>query len=228
MLNGKEVARRRDLLKMSQARLAKVVGVSQPVIAEIELGKQQSTRFILRLAKALGCSPKELDPEWVTVDANGEVATTPSLGIREIDANGGMGGGQTPHDNYAPTSKGMQAVDAYRPEAWVFPSRFMREGFGVSADRLLAVAAVGDSMQPTIPHGSVVFVDTRDTKIRPQELYALRDAYGEIIIKRLDLISHSDGWIVRIQSDNPVAKSRDEPLTEVAVVGRVRAILQLM
>lgn len=229
MLNGAEVTRRREALGKSQADLAREAGVSQPVINEIEKGKQQTTKKLPAIARALGCSPRDLDPDWGVVESDGSESGDPSgRGIREISANGGLGGGQTPPIAYAAHGSEVQIVDSFKPQPWIFPDRIIREGFGVSAEKIIAVATSGDSMHPTISHGSVVFVDTRDTRIKPQELYALRDVYGEIIVKRLDVFKRDSEWWVRIQSDNPATKARDEPLDEVTIIGRVKGIFRLL
>lgn len=230
MLNAAEVKRRRESLGLSQAQLGREVGLKQPVIAEIESGLQKTTRKLANLAKALRCSPKDIDPDWEDVDVDGQDIETPYLGngIREIAADGGLGAGQTPQIAYMPEDGEMKVVDAFRPEAWIFPSRVMRDGFGASADKFIAVATRGDSMHPTISHGSFVFVDTRDTRVKPQELYALRDVYGDIIIKRLDIFKENGEWRVRIQSDNPSTHSREELLDEVSIIGRVKGIFRLI
>lgn len=51
---------------MSQSDLAKAAGVSQPVIASIEMGKQRTARSLPRIATALGVQVSDLDPDFPT------------------------------------------------------------------------------------------------------------------------------------------------------------------
>lgn len=155
------------------------------------------------------------------MDRNGDNLEVPAHGIKEIDANAGLGAGQEPQTAYQAGDDGWQVVDAYRPEPWVLPARFLREGLRAPADRIVAVQCQGDSMAPTLHHGDVVFVDTRHTRISPPGLYAIRDVYGDLIIKRLDIYRSGDGFRIKITSDNPHEPSREEPSSEVAVFGRV-------
>jgi transcriptional regulator with XRE-family HTH domain len=50
--------------KISQEKLAKLSGVSQQLISQIENGKNTSTKSLPDLAKALECSVSDLDPAY--------------------------------------------------------------------------------------------------------------------------------------------------------------------
>lgn len=66
MIFGIKVKELREALGMSQAELAKASGVSQPVIASIEMGKQRTARSLPRIATALGVQVSDLDPDFPT------------------------------------------------------------------------------------------------------------------------------------------------------------------
>ncbi len=52
---------------LSQAELAAAAKVSHQLVASIETGATRTTKFLLRLAAALGVAPGELDPDWANV-----------------------------------------------------------------------------------------------------------------------------------------------------------------
>lgn len=58
---GDRVRDRREAREMSQEQLAKASGVSQSTIAQIERGRNQGTKHILKLAGALGVRPEWLE-----------------------------------------------------------------------------------------------------------------------------------------------------------------------
>lgn len=61
---GRRLAAAREQAGLSQAQVAAVLDVPQPLIAKLELGHRQ-LRFVegLRLASLYGISPRDLDPE---------------------------------------------------------------------------------------------------------------------------------------------------------------------
>jgi len=76
--------------------------------------------------------PRERDPSRF-VDRNGEDVVASEAGIREIDAEAGLGGGQLPEVMFRAGEDGWQVTDAMRPEPWILPSRFMRDGLRAAA-----------------------------------------------------------------------------------------------
>jgi len=161
------------------------------------------------------------------VDANGEPVHIPDSGIREVDVRAGLGGGGVVPQFYSNDGR-RDVIDAFKPEPWLLPSRFIRSGFHVPPKYVIAIETKGESMAPTINHGDIVFIDTTHMRISPPGLYALRDAYGEIIVKRLDVFRSGDEYRVSIVSDNPHERPKDEPISEVSIVGRVCGMFKLM
>jgi phage repressor protein C with HTH and peptisase S24 domain len=101
---------------------------------------------------------------------------------------------------------------AFRTE-WV---RLMR----LKPNKLAAMRASGDSMEPTIHDGDSLLVDTSQTDVVDGKVYALWYEGGERV-KRLHLLP---GGGLRIESDNPRFKGLDltGPETEhVRIIGRV-------
>lgn len=60
---AENIKRFRERAKLSQAALAKGVGVSQPTIAQLETGENKTTKHIFKIARELRISPRDLDPE---------------------------------------------------------------------------------------------------------------------------------------------------------------------
>ena len=65
---------------------------------------------------------------------------------------------------------------------------FVREQLHTSAARLLVLETNGDSMVPTILSGERVIVDTNHKTPTPDGLYAIRDTFGCIVVKRLQVM----------------------------------------
>ena len=57
---GERLAKLRESKNLSQAKLAKMAGVPQSTIAQIETGRNKSTKRIIELAEALDTTPNYL------------------------------------------------------------------------------------------------------------------------------------------------------------------------
>jgi len=138
--------------------------------------------------------------------------------IREYDLRAGMGGGGFPdraivlHGNIS---------DPVKPDRWQFPQGFIRQDLRAPQDRLLIVETQGDSMVPTISPGERVIVDTSHTMPSPDGIYAIRDRYGAIQVKRLQSMRRGDPPVIKIISDNVSHPAEDVGADEIAIVGRV-------
>jgi phage repressor protein C with HTH and peptisase S24 domain len=222
---------------LSQAAFAEQIGVTRGALGNWERDKGIKRENIVAIAEKSGVSldwllhgvgPTPKPRHESLVGSDGEPRNVANIGIKEFDCFAGLGGGQMPDGSYRRSINGMSPSDSFKEETWVFPSTFVERGFRSPANKVIAVAAKGESMAPTINHGDVVFIDTNHRRVSPPGLYALRDIYGEIIIKRVDVFRSSDDYTVRITSDNPHEPSRDEPLSEVDIVGRVCGMLKIV
>jgi transcriptional regulator with XRE-family HTH domain len=222
---------------LSQAAFAEELGVTRGALGNWERNKGIKRENIVAIAEKSGVSldwllhgvgPTPGPRHESVVGSDGEPRYISNIGIKEFDCFAGLGGGQMPDDSYRKTTNGMSPSDSFKEETWVFPSAFIERGFRSPASKVIAVGAKGESMAPTINHGDVVFIDTNHRRVSPPGLYALRDIYGEIIIKRVDVFRSGDDYTVRITSDNPHEPTRDEPLSEVDIVGRVCGMLKIV
>ena len=99
---------------------------------------------------------------------------------------------------------------------WELPEYMLRR-FG-DLKNVYAWEVRGDSMLPTIAGGSVVFVDISQTRLPPDDIYAVN--YGDgLVVKRLKLIPRTDQ--VSVISDNERYGSDDLLRDDVKVWGRV-------
>lgn len=225
----------------SQEQLADLLRVSRGAVGNWELDKPIGKKNLMALARAAGVAA-----EWIAeregddprpsggettkktfVNGAGEPVEIPINGVREIDSAAGLGGGQTVPLAYEEDGEHYQTVEAFKAEPWIFPRDFLDSGLKAPASKIIAMRTQGDSMSPTINHGDVVLIDTRRLRVSPPGLYALRDIYGEIIVKRLDIFRSEGRAIVKITSDNPCEPTRDELATEVHLVGRVCGIVKI-
>ncbi|HEY1747967.1 MAG TPA: S24 family peptidase, partial [Xanthobacteraceae bacterium] len=71
-------------------------------------------------------------------------------------------------------------------------------------------------------------VDTGHKTPTPDGLYAVRDTFGSIVVKRLQVMRSSRPTRVKIISDNPNHASEEIPVGDIEVVGKVLCCLKLI
>jgi phage repressor protein C with HTH and peptisase S24 domain len=134
--------------------------------------------------------------------------------VPDLAIFGGMGGGGALEVAVDP--EGRPADPDQVRGYWEFPDYMLRR-FG-DLRRIYAWEVRGDSMEPTIAGGSVVFVDTAQTVLPPDDIYAIN--YGDgLMVKRLKLVPRSER--VSVISDNDRYGRDDLLREEVTVWGRV-------
>lgn len=204
---------RMDKLTVSQAGLARSIGVSQSTIAKLALGESSGSKHLHRIARELRTTPEYLtgavdDPDegFVPPPPSAEVAEELGLvAIKEIDLAFGMG--------FTFLDQGMvEEVVRYFPIGW------LRELTRTMPDNLFFARARGDSMKPTLADGDIVIIDRLKNSIREQDaVWAV--AVGQIaMVKRI--WANSDGSY-KIKSDNPNVDAELAVDGELHVVGQV-------
>jgi phage repressor protein C with HTH and peptisase S24 domain len=144
--------------------------------------------------------------------------------VPELDTRAGMGGGGVPSRE---VRKDGKHADPLKGEGWLFPASFVRDQLHTSSGRLLVLETNGDSMTPTIISGERVIIDTGHQTPTPDGLYAIRDTFENIVVKRLQVLRAARPTRVQIISDNPNHPSEETPLSELEVVGKVLCCLKL-
>lgn len=226
-----------DETRISQAELAEAMGLSPDKVSKLLNGKRQLKADEMAAARAFFAArgrplvrsfdPDDPDPVQSfeaeapdNLDPDG-VPRLPVDGIAEVDVRAGLGPGGELQVAYRRDGEEVQAVDAVKPDPWMFPPWFMRDVLRAKAKDILAIETQGDSMLPTIEPGAVVFVDTRHRIPSPDGVYAIRDRWGQIQVKRLETFGEVSP-VIRIVSDNG-GRSVNVPADDVVIVGRVIA-----
>lgn len=138
--------------------------------------------------------------------------------IPDLAIFGGMGsGGELDVYTRAGALLDPEQVRGY----WSLPE-YMTRGFG-PLKNIYVWEVRGDSMEPTLPGHSVVFVDVSQNHLPPDDIYAVN--YGEgLLVKRIKLIPRTDRLLV--MSDNERYGSDEMNRDDVRVWGRVVAWFQ--
>jgi phage repressor protein C with HTH and peptisase S24 domain len=224
--------------EMSQAALAKTLGVTRSTVNQWESGETRPTGKNLRkLAVIRGFGTEWLETgrgpkgapgrERVPIEvfeAPDDVEPPPEpAGIPEWEVRPGMGSGGLVSGEAV---RRGDTVDLVKPERWQFPSTFIREELRAPVARLVVLETQGDSMTPTIQPGERVLVDTGHKLPTPDGIYALRDRFGAVVIKRLQMLRNppvlgGNPPVLRVISDNPAHETESVGLDEVELVGRV-------
>ena len=83
-------------------------------------------------------------------------------------------------------------------------------------------------MAPTISSGEKVIVDTSHKTPSPDGLYAIRDPFDHMIIRRLQLLRAAQPSRVKVISDNPKHAAEEVALSELEIVGRALCVFKLL
>lgn len=188
-------------------------------------GPDDGDRRVSRAPLVASFDPDEPDPLAQTGDDRPDAAPSradmPADAIVELAPRGGMGAGETAITAHSREVNGVTEVDALRPDYWRFPQRFLNETLRRPASSLIVIECEGDSMKPTLSPGERVWVDTSHRIPSPDGIYALRDRFENIVIKRVQLDESVEPPVLLIQSDNPSHQTISRTLDQVHIVGRV-------
>jgi transcriptional regulator with XRE-family HTH domain len=81
---AENLKRLRAAADLSQAGLAKKAGVAQQLISQIEGGKNTSTKYLPQIARALGASVEEIDPQFGSLSGADDARSEQLAQIVEI------------------------------------------------------------------------------------------------------------------------------------------------
>lgn len=85
MTIGSKIKHFRTILGLSQAELARMAKVSQPVIAELEKENQQTSKKLPAIASALGVRISDLDAQYESMDLPDSV---PQAAVAHVPVRG--------------------------------------------------------------------------------------------------------------------------------------------
>lgn len=151
MTIAERVKQKRTDLRLTQAELAKRIGISQQSLQKIEDGRTQNPRKLLNLAKALQC-----DAEWLLLGTTNEVRESTSCYINDDQAS------QPIKNNLRPIITAQQAAQWPNTELdkekfdWIeTPASTSKSAFWLNV--------VGDSMMSpsglSVPEGYLILVE---------------------------------------------------------------------
>ena len=181
---------------LSQAELARMIGVKQPSIFKILSGQTLNPKNILEIATALNVDPHWLktgegdpDPSYRIVEVSEpQNPNTVRIDILDVEASAGNGA------YLSPTEQGLLSQE--------FDLTFFHQQFGrADAKHLKLITVKGDSMAPTLESGDLLYVDISENYFAADGLYVFTFD-GQTFIKRLQKV----GKEMLVISDNPTYK----------------------
>jgi transcriptional regulator with XRE-family HTH domain len=215
----------REARGMSRSELVKRSGVSKQQLSRLENGLIRLRLDHLKpFANALGYTPDQI-LLWGrypgTSEAQGE-AKGASEHVPEIASRSEAG-----HSKLRSRREGLH-VERLKAEDWAFPASFVTNRLQASAKNLVVVEAEGDAMAPTIMSGDKVIVDSGHKTPSPDGLYAIRDSFENVIVRRLQVLRAAQPSRVKVISDNPKHAAEELALSEIEIVGKGLCVLKLL
>lgn len=212
-----------DIFGWSIAELERRAELSEGGAKNIIYGKSKNPRAdtLKKIAKALGCTADDLSRGDIGEDT---IANSPDIPndtfIKSSDhiLNGGMP--ITELDVRAGAGPGTLAEENTATNIWRVPAEVIRGYTSAPSEELKIITVYGDSMEPTLMPGQRIMVDIADRTPSPPGLFVVWDGLG-LVVKRLQVIPHSDPVCVRISSDNPRYEPYERTLEEAHIQGRV-------
>jgi transcriptional regulator with XRE-family HTH domain len=129
------------------------------------------------------------------------------LAIEELDVRAGAG-------------LGLMGESEKIVAHWQVPAGVVRGYSTAPASELRIITVMGDSMEPTLQPGQRVLVDTGDRMPSPPGVFVVWDGLG-LVVKRLQVLPHSDPPRVKITSDNDKYDAYERTIEEAYIQGRV-------
>ncbi|MGI2185714.1 S24 family peptidase [Shewanella oncorhynchi] len=221
---GDRSKEQRKLIGLTQLQLSKKVGVSSVTISQWESGDTSPKgQNLYKLAEALQCSPDWLmfgEEKPKKPESNAEWAG----GFETWDSNTPLGDDEVEIPFYMEVELAAGAGIAEAGEYYGPKLRFAKStlrGQGVSAPDAVCVKVAGNSMEPVLPHGSTVGVDTSKVDIIDGKMYAINHD-GMLRVKMLYKLP---GGGLRLRSYNteewPDEHLDTEKQKHIKIIGKV-------
>lgn len=208
-----------DVLGGKQDLLAKELGVTQPTVSRwLRKGSKIQAEHrdkLMALAEERGL----INPDPFAGAQNKKTSIQDS--IPEIDLTAGLGGGGLSTVKNTANKGGIVFSKESVRDHWRLPDWILGR-MNAKPHHIAAFPVQGDSMEPTLNDGDVVFIDTRHRAPSPDGIYAMADEFGGVVVKRLEVVSRpgDETVLVSIMSDNPRHRARELTLPEIYIIGR--------
>ncbi|HEJ2752684.1 TPA: transcriptional regulator AlpR [Pseudomonas aeruginosa] len=215
---------------LSQVQLAQAVGMTQTSISDLERGKSRATSFVARIAGACG-----VNPLWLA-EGRGEMLA--ERGQANAGPNASWLGAVESWDDETPLDADEIELPFYKEielsggkgSTVILQTGGRKLRFGkytlrkknIDPASAACVTVSGNSMEPVLPDGSTVGVDTSARTIKDGDMYAF-DHDGQLRVK---LLYRLPGGGLRIRSFNsdehPDERYEPQEAAEhINVIGRV-------
>ena len=210
----------REARGMSRTELVKKSGVSKQQLSRLENGQIRLRLDHLKpFANVLGYTPEQMllwgrYPGTGAIEAGGNlqpVSHEPGE-VPELDM-------RAPRGRQSPSTTG---------ENWSFPRSFVAERLHASAAKLRVLEVEGDAMVPTLMAGDRVVIDTGHKDPSPDGLYAIRDAFGGVVVRRLQVLRSARPIRVKIICDNHSHATEEISLAQLDVFGKAVCCIKLL
>lgn len=219
---------RMTAIGMTQKELAERADISQVMVHKLVTGKVQTTGKLLNIAAALRCTAEELQYGENSAKTDRSDRIEPNadwVGGFEIwgsDSPLGNDEVEIPFYMEVELAAGAGIVDCreYKGPKLRFAKNTLKRQ-GVDHENAACVKVNGNSMEPVLPHGSTVGIDTAHTDIIDGKMYAINHD-GMLRVKMLYKLP---GGGLRLRSYNldeyPDERLDMEELKHVKVIGKV-------
>jgi phage repressor protein C with HTH and peptisase S24 domain len=228
--------------QLTQRQLADRVGIAQAAISQLESGRALRTTYITDIASACGVSSTWLatgDGEMTGGrEASGRVAAdafkaeTHDAADKQLhpvsvwDDNTPLGDDEVEvpflKEVELSAGSGRTVIEQSSTAKLRFGKRSLRAN-NVQFENAVCVVVGGNSMEPVLPHGSTVGVNTGETSVIDGKIYALKHD-GQLRVK---VLYRAPGGGIRLRSFNQ-AEHPDETYTSqdmedlgIEIIGRV-------
>lgn len=198
---AERVKRTRLLKGLTQETLGKHIGVSQNTIVKIETGATKAPKNILELAAALG-----VDPHWLKTGHGEEASSIPLAQLEQDDEHSH----RIDYLDVRAAAGLIEYSNADCPEIirsiWLSDDGMLELVGKRNARGLHIINVPTDSMEPTIPKGSPVVIDTSVNGYTGDGIYAF-SINGNLFIKRIQKLMKGGYKII---SDNKARYEAEE------------------
>lgn len=206
--------------------------MSQPSIWKLASGRSVSTRKLVEIASAL-----DVRPEWLSTGDGPMRKDALSRKVAEADQipPKSQWGKIKPWDSHTPIRDDEVEIPFLKDIEFAcgdgrindedyngFMLRFSkatlrRVGANSDGSGVLCFPAAGDSMEPVIPDGTTVAVNTNDKRIVDGKIYAINEDGW----KRIKQLYRTGPDTVSVRSFNASHPPEDKPLEKIEIIGRV-------
>lgn len=206
--------------RFSQPQLAKLVGVSQQAIQQLEAGETKTPRYLVRLAREMGVDPEALLDGRLVPPGGSRAAAVPANGPAAAPATPGPNAasampasfGARDLPVYASAQGGPEGMMvSYEPIEWI-----ERPAPLAGVPSAFAMYVVNDSMEPRYRQGDLLLVHPQRPVKRGQDVLVIRasdESQHAAYVK--ELVGLDDAQ-VRLRQLNP---PKDFELARDQVVG---------